>query len=85
LEYGAVRRFSFIRPGRSLVEGDVQPGWRVFWEYRQATGLRYGRCAASWDKFENLSGPWVRAPLALVSCPFDEWISVESPAEGQTR
>jgi hypothetical protein len=30
LEYGAVRRFSFLRPGRGCVERDVQPEKSVF-------------------------------------------------------
>jgi hypothetical protein len=93
-EYGAVRRFSFIRPGGAWVAGDVERR-RVFLSLdRKEVGgelvektrrpeayatkrlaahwTRFGnwirsertqRSAATWDKFENLSGPCGGAPV----------------------
>jgi hypothetical protein len=39
------------------------------WETRPTTQTQ--RSAASWDKFENLSGPSVGAPVTLVFVPVD--------------
>jgi hypothetical protein len=55
LEYGAVRRFSFIGPRRAWVDGDVPPGGRVF--DTQAGGLRHGRWAAPGHDLPRMGTP----------------------------
>jgi hypothetical protein len=66
LEYGAARRFSFIRPGGAWVAGDVERrrvvrsldrkkvGGGVTWKDTQAGGLRYNAFGGPLDEVWQL-------------------------------
>jgi hypothetical protein len=92
LEYGAVRRFSFIGPRRAWVDGDVPPGGgsltRSPEAYATGGGRPRGTICRGWarrgDRLENLShgGPGSRD---AGGGPGGRWFVAGGPAEGQTN